>query len=349
MKMQTRARILSIATAVPSHRLRQQDIAAAASGIFHSRNDFARFLPVYENAAIDTRYSCVPLSWYEKPSPLSERNALYLKHALNLLEKAAGDALKRAQRTCDDIDGIVVVSSTGIATPSLDALLMERLKLKRNIERLPVFGLGCAGGVIGLARTAQLAQGAPQKCYLYLVVELCGLNFLYSDRSKSNIIATALFADGAAAAVVSCKGSGPEISAWSEHTWPDSLEVMGWDVVDDGLKAVFSRDIPSIVRNDMGAITQDFLATYGIGTADISGFLCHPGGVKVLDAIEDALGLAQGSLAHSRDVLRRFGNMSAATVMFVMEEARKDRQRGRYLVTAFGPGFTAAFLLLSVQ
>jgi len=347
--MQTRARILSIATAVPPYRLRQQDITAAASRIFHSRNDFARFVPVYEHAAIDTRYSCVPLSWYEKPSTLSERNALYLKHALNLLEKAAGGALKRAQRTCDDIDGIVVVSSSGIATPSLDALLMERLKLKRNIERLPVFGLGCAGGVIGLARTAQLAQGAPQKCYLYLVVELCGLNFLYSDRSKSNIVATALFADGAAAAVISCKGSGPEISAWSEYTWPDSLEVMGWDVVDDGLKAVFSRDIPSIVRNDMGAITQDFLARYGIGTADISGFLCHPGGTKVLDAIEDALGLAQGSLAHSRDVLRRFGNMSAATVMFVMEEARKDRQRGRYLVTAFGPGFTAAFLLLSVQ
>lgn len=144
---------------MPPHRLRQQDIAAAASRLFHRRNDFARFLPVYENAAIDTRYSCVPLSWYEKPSTLSERNALYLKHALNLLEKAAGGALKRAQRTCDDIDGIVVVSSSGIATPSLDALLMERLKLKRNIERLPVFGLGCAGGVIGLARTAQLAQG----------------------------------------------------------------------------------------------------------------------------------------------------------------------------------------------
>jgi alkylresorcinol/alkylpyrone synthase len=347
--MQTRARILSIATAVPAHRLRQQDIAAAASRIFHSRNGFARFLPVYENAAIDTRYSCVPLSWYEKPSTLSERNALYLKHALDLLEKAARGALKRAHRTCDDIDGIVVVSSSGIATPSLDALLMERLKLKRNLERLPVFGLGCAGGVIGLARTAQLAQGAPQKCYLYLVVELCGLNFLYSDRSKSNIIATALFADGAAAAVVSCKGSGPEISAWSEHTWADSLQVMGWDVVDDGLKAVFSQDIPSIVRNDMGAITRNFLATYGIGTADISGFLCHPGGAKVLDAIEDALGLARGSLAHSRDVLRRYGNMSAATVMFVMEQARKDPQRGRYLVTAFGPGFTAAFLLLSVQ
>jgi alkylresorcinol/alkylpyrone synthase len=124
---------------------------------------------------------------------------------------------------------------------------------------------------------------------------------------------------------------------------------MGWDVVDDGLKAVFSQDIPSIVRSDMGAITRDFLATYGIGTADISGFLCHPGGAKVLDAIEDALGLAHGSLAHSRDVLRRYGNMSAATVMFVIDEARKDRQRGRYLVTAFGPGFTAAFLLLSVQ
>ena len=347
--METRARILSIATAVPTHKVLQQDIAAAASRVFQSRNGFARFLPVYENAAIDTRYFCVPLSWYEKPSTLSERNALYLQHALDLLEKAACEALKRAQRTCGDIDGIVVVSSSGIATPSLDALLMQRLKLKRNIERLPVFGLGCAGGVIGLARTAQLAQGAPHKCYLYLVVELCGLNFLYSDRSKNNIIATALFADGAAAAVISCKGSGPEICAWGEHTWSDSLEVMGWDVKDDGLKAVFSRDIPSLVRNDMGALTRDFLATYGIGTADIRGFLCHPGGAKVLDAIEEALGLAQGSLAHSRNVLRRYGNMSAATVMFVMEEAGKDRQRGRYLVTAFGPGFTAAFLLLSVQ
>jgi alkylresorcinol/alkylpyrone synthase len=142
--MQTRARILSIATA---DRLRQLDIVAAASRIFHSRNDFAPFLPVYQNAAIDPRCSCLPLSWYEKPATLSERNALYLKHAL---KKADGGALERAQRTCNDIEGIVVVSSSGIAIPSLDALLMERLKLKSNIERLPVFGLGCAGGVIDL-------------------------------------------------------------------------------------------------------------------------------------------------------------------------------------------------------
>ena len=344
------AALVSLATSVPPHQFHQKQILDAATALLADRYpQFETLSSLFANTGIHHRYAVKPMEWYLKHRGWPERTEAFLEGAESLFLDVARKAIARADLDPSDIDTVVTVCSSGIATPTLDARIAGRMGFRADVSRVPVFGLGCAGGVIGLARTAQLAQGAPQKCYLYLVVELCGLNFLYSDRSKSNIIATALFADGAAAAVISCKGSGPEISAWSEHTWPDSLEVMGWDVVDDGLKAVFSRDIPSIVRNDMGAITQDFLATYGIGTADISGFLCHPGGAKVLDAIEDALGLAQGSLAHSRDVLRRFGNMSAATVMFVMEEARKDRQRGRYLVTAFGPGFTAAFLLLSVQ
>lgn len=343
------AKILSIATATPPYKLSQNDIAQMAKKVFGDTvSDFSHFLPVYQNAAIDTRYSSVPLEWYESPSSLAQRNALYLETALNLLEDVAIKAVTQAEMNMEDIDGLVVVSSSGIATPSLDALLMERMKLRRDMERLPIFGLGCAGGVIGLARTAQLAQGAPDKRYLYMVVELCSLNFLHEDRSKSGIIATALFADGASAAVISCQSNGPAIRAWGEHTWPDSLNVMGWDVIDQGLKAVFSQDIPSIVHKDMRAIVDGFLQHHHLSLGDFRHFLCHPGGAKVLDAIEGALELQPGSLTYSREIMRGFGNMSATTIMFVLEAAMQQDDPGNYLLTSFGPGFTAALLWLSI-
>ncbi|HTA47678.1 MAG TPA: hypothetical protein VK789_34795 [Bryobacteraceae bacterium] len=191
-------RLLSVATAVPKYKLSQNAISDIAARMFvtapGSSSGLAR---IYSNAATRTRYSCVPLEWYERPCHFSERNRLYLENEVNWLAEAARKAVERARLTFGDIDGLVVVSSSGIATPSLDALLMERLGLKRNMERLPVFGLGC-GGVSGLARTAQLARGAPCKRYLFMVVELCGLDFIHADRSKSNSIAMALFADGLA-------------------------------------------------------------------------------------------------------------------------------------------------------
>jgi alkylresorcinol/alkylpyrone synthase len=343
------AKMLSLETSVPPYQLRQDDIRGVAAAIFDdSFSNFARLLPVYTNAAIETRYSCVPIEWYLRPAPLSERNTLYIENALLLLEQAAGKALSRAALTFDDIDGLIVVSSSGIATPSLDARLLDKLHLNRNMHRLPIFGLGCAGGVIGLARAAQLARSAPSKRYLYMVVELCGLTFLHSDRSKSNVIATALFGDGAAAAVISCEGDGPEIREESEYTWPDSLNVMGWDVVDEGLKAVFSQDIPKLVRRDMEELVDSFLAGCGLTKAEITAFLCHPGGAKVLDAIEDALKLPVHGLTHSRSVLRNYGNMSAATVMFVLEAALRNPLSGDYLLSAFGPGFTLALLLMHI-
>ncbi len=344
------AKILSLVTATPPYKLSQNDIAEMARNIFSDTvADFSRFLPVYQNAAIDTRYSSVPLKWYKTPSSLSARNTLYIESSLDLLEDAALRAVAQARLNMDDIDGLVVVSSSGIATPSLDALLMERMKLKRNMERLPIFGLGCAGGVIGLARAAQLAQGAPKKRYLYMVVELCGLNFLHEDRSKSGIIATALFADGASAAVISCRGEGATITGWEEYTWPDSLGIMGWDVTDAGLRSVFSQDIPSIVRADLKRIVDGFLGNQQLAMGDITGFLCHPGGAKVLDAINEALELAPDSLNYSRDILRRYGNMSAATVMFVLEAALKSAEPGKYIISSFGPGFTAALLALTIS
>jgi alkylresorcinol/alkylpyrone synthase len=151
--------------------------------------------------------------------------------------------LRLTGRQRDDIDSIVVVSTTGIATPSLDALLIERMGLQRTVRRLPIFGLGCAGGVLGLARAASQAEVAPGKMVLFLVVELCALSFRRDDWSKSNVVATALFGDGAAAALLSTEGEGPAMVAAGAYTWPGSLDVMGWDVTDDGLKALFSRAI----------------------------------------------------------------------------------------------------------
>jgi alkylresorcinol/alkylpyrone synthase len=349
LKEENSAKIISIATAVPRYKLNQTDIAKVAAKIFSvSMGDFERLAPVYGNAAIETRYSCVPLEWYEKPCPFSERNRLYQENAVNLLAEAGQKALEHANLSFDDIDGLVIVSSSGIATPSLDALLMEKLHLRRDMQRLPIFGLGCAGGAIGLARTAQLAQGAPDKRYLYMVVELCGLDFIYSDRTKSNVIATALFADGASAAVISCKGIGPAIVDWSEHTWPNSLDIMGWDVTDDGLRAIFSQSIPTIVRNGLCEVVDKFLLSQKLEKDDIAEFLFHPGGAKVLDAIEAALSLPYGHLNHSRDILRGYGNMSAATVMFVLEAALRSPQPGNYLLSALGPGFTNGLVLLQV-
>jgi alkylresorcinol/alkylpyrone synthase len=225
---------------------------------------------------------------------------------------------------------------------------MEELPFRRDVERLPIFGLGCAGGVLGLARAAAMARAAPGSLVLFLVVELCGLTFRNSDVSKSNIIATALFGDGAAAALVTCErgAAGPEIAGWGEYTWPGTLEVMGWRVEDDGFGVLFSRDIPAIVRARYGTAVDAFLARQGLTRKDLDGTLCHPGGAKVLDALEGVFGLAPGAMTHARAVLRDYGNMSGATVLFVLARGLQGGLRGRHLVSSLGPGFSAGFLLL---
>ena len=253
---------------------------AQALGLFAGAppEDLERLLPVYLNAGIETRYSCVPLEWYTRPHGWAEKNRLYLENAVALIERATLDCLARAGLGVGDVDMVVSVSTTGIATPSLDALLAERLNMRRDVQRLPVFGLGCAGGVLGLARAAAMARALPGATVLFLVVELCALTFRHTDTSKSNVVATALFGDGAAAALVSCAGDGPALTAWGEHTWPRSLDIMGWRVEDDGLGVLFSRDIPAIIRADLRAILDGFLELRGLTRVDIDRFLCHPGG-----------------------------------------------------------------------
>ncbi len=344
--------ILGMATAVPPFRLEQEDVARFGADFFGpSFQDFDRFMPVYANTMIENRYSCVPLGWYMEPHGLRERNALYIENAVTLLNDAGRRALTQANLEPADVDAIIAVSSSGIATPSLDALMIDRLELRPDVERLPVFGLGCAGGVIGLARAGQMAISRPGSNVLLLVVELCGLTFRSDDNSKSNVIATALFGDGAAAAILTVDapigGSAPRLTAWGEHTWPGTPDVMGWTVEDDGLGVLFSQSIPTIVQRDYRAALDRFLAVNALSLGDIDTFAVHPGGARVVDALEQALDLVSGALTDSRAVLRDFGNMSAATVMFVLERILlAPKPSGRTLVSSLGPGFTAGFTIL---
>ena len=195
--------IKSLTTATPDNIIYQNQVLPAAASHFSSKNpSFKRLMKVYMNSSIETRFSSVPLEWYTKKHSFSERNSLYLKYGLELLEKVSLDAINKANLNTNDIDGIVTVSSSGIATPSLDALLIEKLKFKRNTIRMPIFGLGCVGGVVGLSRASDIAIANKGKNILFVVLELCGLTFRHNDFSKSNIVATALFADGAAAAIL---------------------------------------------------------------------------------------------------------------------------------------------------
>lgn len=340
-------RLLALATAVPRHVLHQNEVKALARRVFAARGaELERLLPVFDHAGIDTRHSCLPPEQYLERQSWKVRNQIYVEHALELIATAGETALARAGRTAAEVGAVVTVSTTGIATPSLDALLIERLELPRDTLRLPIFGLGCAGGVLGMARAATLARAVPGRLVLVAVVELCALTFRLADVSNSNIVAAALFGDGAAAAVIADDGPGPVLAAAGEHTWRVSLGVMGWRIEDDGFGVLFSRDIPALIRERYRSALAAFLDGCGLEQGDIAGFAMHPGGAKVLLALAEALDLPPAALDDSREVLRTHGNMSAPTVLFVLERMLARDVRGRILASALGPGFTAGFLLL---
>jgi alkylresorcinol/alkylpyrone synthase len=339
-------RVLALQTAVPKHVLEQGAVRDLMRTMFGGRTDIERMLPVFSNSGIERRYSCVPLEWYAEPHGWRDRTKLYVENSVALFEDVTRRCLDEAKLDVSDIDAIVTVSTTGVATPTLDALIVERLGMRRDIQRLPIFGFGCAGGVVGLARAGALARSIPKGRVLFLCVELCALTYRKDDLSKSNIVATALFGDGAAGAILSCDGEGPALGPSGEHTWPASLDVMGWDVQEDGLKPIFAQSIPSLVEKEFGPVLFDYLRRNDLKLEDYDAFACHPGGAKVLNALEEALGLAEGGLSDSRAVLRDYGNMSAATVLFVLKHMQIRQKTQKTLMTTLGPGFTAAFLTL---
>src|SRR5215210_343999 len=340
--------LLSLSTAVPPHVIEQRDAKAVAKRAFGGRpTQFDRLSSVFDNAAIDRRHIVAPIEWYEQPHGWAERNAIYLSAAEALFEEAAAAAIARAGLVPSQIDGVVTVSTTGIATPSLEARVGPRLGLRSNLPRVPLFGLGCAGGISGLATAARLACAEPGSKWLFVTVETCSISIRLDSNDPAAVVATALFGDGAAAAVVtSGEHSLAKIVNSAEKLWPDTLRIMGWDVEDPGLAVVFDRAIPPFIEAELADAVDDMCAKLGIARDDIDRFCCHPGGVKVIDAIETALELNQGELNIEREVLRDFGNMSAPTVLFVLERLLDQGLPDKVLMTAFGPGFTCAGLLL---
>jgi alkylresorcinol/alkylpyrone synthase len=340
--------LLSLATASPPHILAQADVAAAAQRLFEDRfPQFARMAGVFKTAGVHTRQTVQPMEWYLEPRGWPERSATYLEGGVELFVQAAGRALSAAGLRGADVDIVVTVSSTGIATPSLDARAMARLGLRQDIRRVPVFGLGCAGGASGLGLASALARASPRAVVLLVAVELCSLAFRLDDLGKADIVATALFGDGAAACVLQTDGEGlAEIAGSAERTWPDTLDIMGWRVEPTGLGVILERSIPTFARQHLGAAMACMLAPSGLEVREVDRFLCHPGGMKVIEALEGALHMPQGRLDHERDVLAAHGNMSAPTVLFVLDRALRAGLPDLSVLTALGPGFTASSVTL---
>jgi alkylresorcinol/alkylpyrone synthase len=340
--------LLSLATAVPPHVIEQQDAKACAREAFGGKKAlFDRLAGVFDNAGIARRHIVAPQEWYMSAHGWHDRNAVYLEAAESLFVEAASDAIEKAGLAPEQIDGVVTVSTTGIATPSLEARVGPLMGLRDDVRRVPMFGLGCAGGVNGLATTSRLAASEPGTNWLFVTVETCSISIRLDSDDPAAVVATALFGDGAAAAVVtSGEHSIARIMGGAEKLFPDTLRIMGWDVEDPGLAVVFDRAIPPFIEKNLASTVDEMCAKLGIDRSDIDRLCCHPGGVKVIDAIETALHLNQGELNIERVVLRDFGYMSEPSVMFVLDRLLKQGLPDRVLMTAFGPGFTCAGLLL---
>jgi alkylresorcinol/alkylpyrone synthase len=342
------AALVSLATSVPPYQLQQKEILQAATGIFAERNEqFENLLSLFANTGIQHRYGVKPIEWYLAPRGWPERTEAFLEGAEALFLDVARKAIAAADLDSSDIDTVITVCSTGIATPTLEARVAGKMGFRADVSRVPVFGLGCAGGVSGLSIASRLAQSRPGTNVLLVALELCTLAVRHDELTKANIVAASLFGDGAAAAVLRAgDGGATRIEANGEKLWPDTLDIMGWSVDPQGFGVIFQRTIPDFVRDHMGAAIAEIVSRMQLSIDKIDRFICHPGGAKVIAALERALSLDQGTLDHERDVIADYGNMSGPTVLFVLERARAQGLPPRSLLTALGPGFTASCVAL---
>jgi alkylresorcinol/alkylpyrone synthase len=342
------AALVSLATSVPPHTLLQKDVLAAAWDRLGTRfPEFGRFSSIFSNTGIIKRHAVKPFDWYLEPRGWPERTEAFLAGAEALFVDVAEKALARANLTGRDIDTVVTVCSTGIATPSLEARVARRMGFRSDAMRVPVFGLGCAGGTSGLAIASRLAQARPGNNVLLVTIELCSLALRHDQLTKANIVATSLFGDGAAAIILRAgDGGATKIENSGEHLWPDTLGIMGWSVDPEGFGVIFRRTIPDFVIAHLNPAVVGILAAMQLTMADIDRFICHPGGTKVVNALETALALDQGTLDYERQVIADYGNMSSPTILFVLERALARGLPTRSLLTALGPGFTASCVAL---
>jgi alkylresorcinol/alkylpyrone synthase len=341
-------RLLSLATASPPNEVTQDQVVEVARSVFAACvPQFNRMVPVFRNAGVHRRQVAMPVEWYLEPRSWPERGDAYLAAALDLFCQAAQGALDEAGLTAAEVDTIVTVSTTGIVTPSLEARAMARMRFRADVARVPVFGTGCAGGATGLALAARLAAAEPGGTVLLVCVELCSLAFSLDALGKADLVSLAIFGDGAAAGVLRAgEGGFAEVAGSAEHTWPNTLDIMGWRIDPDGLGLVLDRALPPFVRRRMRPVVERMLAAQDLSLDDIDRFVCHPGGMKVIEAMERAFDLGQGALDHERQVLADHGNMSSPTVLFILDRVRRAQLPRRSLMTALGPGFTASTVTL---
>lgn len=358
-------RIAGVASALPKNRYGQGAITATLKHLWDGRLKNPELLErLHSRTGVDSRFLAFPLQRYAEFSSWGQTNAAWLEVAEELGAAAIDAALDNAGMSRRDLDALFVVSITGVASPSLDARLINRLRLRPDIKRTPIFGVGCVGGALGLTRAADYTLAYPGHSAALLSVEACSLTFQRDDLSTANLISTGLFGDGAAAVIVagaqkaadhSPPGrnpparSAPKILGSGSVFYPDSEDVMGWEISERGLRIVLSPRLPEVIKDNLKGDVDGFLGKYGLGRADIGSWVIHTGGPKILQAIQDTLGLRDCALDRSWDCLKRFGNLSSASVLLVLEDVVMNHPPapGTYgVLLAMGPGFCSEMILL---
>jgi alkylresorcinol/alkylpyrone synthase len=347
-------RILSVATKFPDYRYSQQAITDALVAYWQAElgAQAALLERFHARACVNWRHLAFPIERYLQFDTWGKANRAWFEVAEELGARGIESALARASLTPGDVDALFVVSVTGIASPSLDARLINRLGLRPDLKRTPIFGLGCVAGAVGLSRAADYVLGYPRQVAVLLAVEICSLTMRRDDLSIPNLIATGLFADGAAAAVVGGEqvySDGPKILDHRSVFYPKTEDIMGWDISEDGFGIVLSAKLPALIKEHLGQDLDSFLAANGLGRRDIGSWVIHPGGPKVLEAVEIALGLEERELQLSWESLQRNGNLSSASVLCVLEDTMMQHRppAGTMgVLAAMGPGFSSEFLLV---
>lgn len=346
-------KIASVGTAFPKNYYSQEALSAALKEHWAERHyNLARLDQLHQNVLVGGRHLALPIDRYPELDSFAEANDEFIRVAVDIGAEAVESALEPVGMTLADVDHVFFVSTTGIATPSIDARIINELGAGRYVKRTPIFGLGCVAGAVGITRAADYVRAFPDQTALLVSVELCSLTLQRQDLSIPNIIASGLFGDAAAAVLVvgtEHDASGPSVVATRSVFYPDTERVMGWDISPGGFRVVLSADIPKLVKGEVRENVDSFLASRALTLSDIDTFVCHPGGPRVLEAFRDALELPEGALALTWDSLKRVGNVSSASVLLVLEETLRSRAPapGSYgLLTALGPGFCSEMVLL---
>lgn len=339
------------------HKVEQQKVKEGAKALFApSFPQVERMMSAFDNTEIKTRNMCKPLDYYSNIHSFEDQNGEYIRISLEYSIQAIEECIASAQINKNEITDLIFISTTGLSTPSLDALIINKMRLNQNINRMAVFGLGCAGGVAGFSKANILAIANPDAVVLLVAVELCSLTFLRNDFSKSNFIGSSLFADGIAACLITGDNKPTttenEINflASESKLYYDSLDVMGWEFLDKGFKVLFSSSIPNIISQNINNDVSSFLEKNHLKISDITNFIFHPGGKKVLTAYEEALQVEGDFLKNTREVMNDNGNMSSTTVLYVLERFFTEGfENGYGLMVSMGPGFSCEMVLLQMN